>query len=531
MSSYGPAEPPRYNPRATGALARSPSEQLEPTRPLARSRSRRLHSRNDGDEPGRSSALFRVVSGIFTLLLLVMAIGGALALVLQNWVNVPGPLAASKALVIPKGEGVHDIAARLEREGIITDRRLFMAAYLIAKATRWGDGTRPLQLKAGDYEIPKAASIRSVIDIIGEGKTIAHRVTIPEGLTSYQIVERLKADPDLAGEIAQVPEEGSLLPETFSVQHATQRQTIIDKMQAGSRKQMEKLWAQRQKGLPFKTWEEAVVLASIIEKETGRNDERERVAAVFINRLRQNMPLQSDPTILYGINGGKTEWGRKILQSEIDQKTAHNTYQIRGLPPTPICNPGRAAIEAVLNPASTKEIFFVADGKGGHIFAETLKDHNVNVQKYRALEREKEKDAKAKAAASGATVATGPALPDKKADKSAASEKIVPEKAAPERPATEKPAAEKAVQDKSKNAGPPQPSKAAETPVPAKVASEKASLDKNKNAAPGEPDKAADKTTDRSKGAATPTGTRRRAANEDGAWSSTTEPTEPKAKH
>ena len=209
----------------------------------------------------------------------------------------------------------------------------------------------------------------------------------------------------------EVPPEGSLLPETFIVQRGAQRQAIIDNMRAESRKAMEKLWAQRQKGLPFKTWEEALVLASIVEKETGRNDERERVAAVFVNRLRQNMRLQSDPTILYGISGGKTVWSRPILKNEIAQKTAHNTYQIDGLPPTPICNPGRASIEAVLNPASTKDLYFVADGSGGHVFAETLKDHNANVQKWRALEkeREKEKEKAAKAAAPGAA----PPQPDK----------------------------------------------------------------------------------------------------------------------
>jgi len=160
-----------------------------------------------------------------------------------------------------------------------------------------------------------------------------------------------------------------------------------------ARKLMEKAWAQRKKDLPVKSWQEAVVLASIVEKETGRNDERERVAAVFINRLRQNMRLQSDPTILYGMAGGKTVWSRPILRSEIGQKTTHNTYQIDGLPPTPICNPGKAAIEAVLNPAETKDLYFVADGAGGHVFAETLKEHNANVLKWRALE----KDMKAKA--------------------------------------------------------------------------------------------------------------------------------------
>jgi UPF0755 protein len=412
MSIRRPVDP-RYTGRTPGALPRSPAERLEPTRPLSRS-SRGRRPARFSREPGRSSGFVRVVSGIFTLLVVCMALLGAGALLLQSWVTAPGPLRGGKAVVIPRGEGIHEIAARLEREGAVTDRRLFIAAYFMARVT--GDSSRPIQLKAGDYQIPREASVRNIIDILSEGKTILHRVSVPEGLTSHQIVERLKADPNLVGEIAEVPPEGVLLPDTFSVQRGEQRQTIIDNMRAQSRKLMDKVWVQRQKDLPFKTWEEAMVLASIVEKETGRNDERERVAAVFVNRLRQKMRLQSDPTILYGISTGKTVWNRPIMRSEIAQKTAHNTYQIDGLPPTPICNPGRAAIEAVLNPASSKDLYFVADGNGGHIFSETLKDHNTSVQKWRALEREardkeKEKDAKAekdsKAEKDGKGEATG----------------------------------------------------------------------------------------------------------------------------
>jgi UPF0755 protein len=399
-----------------------------------------------------------------------MAIVGAVALALHTWVNAPGPLAANKAVVVPKGEGVIEIAARLEREGAITDRRLFMAGYYMAKATSWGDNARRLQLKAGDYQIPQAASIRAIIDILSDGKTVTMRVTVPEGLTSHQIVERLKADPGLTGDIAEVPPEGTLLPETFIVQRGASRQSVVDKMREESRRLMERIWDQRQKGLPFKTWEEALVLASIVEKETGRNDERERVAAVFVNRLRQNMRLQSDPTILYGISGGKTMWGRPIMKADIVQRTAHNTYQIDGLPPTPICNPGRAAIEAVLNPASTKDLFFVADGNGGHLFSETLKDHNSNVQKWRVLEREsrekeakekeareskekeardaREKDADGKDKAGKAKAASPAPAASKAPDKSAPAktpEKAVPEKgskaaAVPAPPAAVKPA-------------------------------------------------------------------------------------------
>jgi UPF0755 protein len=392
MSNRRPAEP-QHSGRATGALPRSPAERLEPTRPAARARRGRRLSR--GPAAGSRGA-FRLVSGLFTLLLLLMVLAGAAALALQGWMDAPGPLTANRKVVIPKGEGTTEIAARLEREGVISNQWLFTAGYRLRS---WTGGGRPVSLKAGEYPIPKAASVRQVIDILVEGKTLTYRVTIPEGLTSYQIVEKLKSDPELSGEIAEVPQEGTLLPETFDFARGAQRQAVIDRMQAESRKLAEKLWAQRQKDLPLKTWQEALVLASIVEKETGRNDERERVAAVFVNRLRKGMKLDSDPTILYGIYGGKTMWerGRNIRQSEIAKKTAYNTYQIKGLPPTPICNPGRAAIEAVLNPARTKELFFVANGNEGHWFAETNEDHNANVQKYREIMRQRERE-KAKGA-------------------------------------------------------------------------------------------------------------------------------------
>jgi peptidoglycan lytic transglycosylase G len=346
----------------------------------------------------------RFLNGLLTVVLLLMVAVGGIAYYFDSQFDAPGPLDRTKVVVIPKGESTQEIAARLEREGVIGDRRLFVAGYLWAKFAAWLGGDKTVQLKAGDFEMRQSVSIQGVVDILSEGHTITYKVTIPEGLTSQQIVDRLLADPNLTGDIAAVPAEGSLLPETFIVQRGSPRQAVLDNMTAQSQKLMERVWAQRKKDLPIKSWEEALVLASIVEKETGRNDERARVAAVFYNRLRQNMRLQSDPTILYGLQGGKVAWGRPILKSEILQKTSHNTYQIDGLPPTPICNAGRAAIEAVLNPADTKDLFFVADGAGGHTFSETLKDHNSNVVKWRA----QEKEMKAKTAPANTTTNTTP---------------------------------------------------------------------------------------------------------------------------
>ena len=394
-----------------------------------------------------------------TFALLLMLLVGGLAYLFDSQIEAAGPLAGPKVVVIPKNEGAHEIASRLEREGVVTDRRLFIAGYLWAKFAAWLEGAKPVQLRAGDYAVKQNASIRQVIEQLTEGKTIAYKVTVPEGLTSHQIVERLKADANLAGDITAVPPEGALLPETFIVERGAPRQAILDRMQAESRRLLEKAWAQRKKDLPLKSLEEAVILASIVEKETGRNDERERVAAVFLNRLKQNMRLQSDPTILYGLTGGKTVWSRPIQKNEITQKTSHNTYQIDGLPPTPICNPGRASVEAVLNPADTNDLYFVADGTGGHVFAATLKDHNANVLKWRAAE----KDLKAKAAPAY-TPTTG-AAPATVGPKTRAVIRTAPaaKKAKPAAKGHDK------APEKAHNAAPAQPASAAKSPWAAKA--------------------------------------------------------------
>jgi len=363
-------------------VLRSPAEALEPTRPPARPlgpRSRR--------EMTRLRPALRALDGLLTLSLFVLGLAWAATLWIGTELDEPGPLREAKTIIVRKGEGAHEIARRLEADGIISSQHVFIAHYVARQIAGWS-GSKPLQLKAGEYELQPGISMRLIAELLGDGKSLLSRVTIPEGLTSYEIVERLKADPNLIGEVAAVPSEGSLLPDTYRFSRGMTRQALIELMQEERGRFLERAWANRQSDLPFKTPEEAMVLASIVEKETGRNDERSRIAAVFVNRLRRGMRLQSDPTILYGLSSGQVAWGRPIYKNEIQQKTPHNTYQIDGLPPTPICNPGRAAIEATLNPARTADLYFVADGTGGHVFSHTLKDHHAAVVNWRKVEKE-----------------------------------------------------------------------------------------------------------------------------------------------
>ncbi|MFV2035241.1 MAG: endolytic transglycosylase MltG, partial [Halocynthiibacter sp.] len=281
--------------------------------------------------------------------------------------------------------------AELERQGVIDDANIFVVGVIV-------NGKKGA-MKAGEYAIPAGASMARVMAILSEGKAIQFKVTIAEGLTSAQVVEILNAREDLTGAIKKIPEEGSLLPETYSYPRRTPRQEIINQMMRAQATVLEDLWASRAPGLPLKTPREAVILASIVEKETGKSGERRQVASVFVNRLKRNMRLQSDPTIIYGITGGKALLDRPIFQSDIDKPTPYNTYQINGLPPTPIANPGRAALEATLDPASTNYLFFVADGTGGHAFAVTLAEHTSNVARWRQIERRDRLDQEKKAAA------------------------------------------------------------------------------------------------------------------------------------
>jgi UPF0755 protein len=273
---------------------------------------------------------------------------------------------------------MRDIADILSRDGVIDQSWLFIGGVLVLKARE--------DLKAGEYEFKAHSTMRDVVATIVEGKVVAHQVSLPEGLTSQQIVARLLQDDVLAGDIKEIPREGSLLPDTYNFARGINREQMIQRMQQAQQRLLREVWDHRSPDLPLKTPEQLVVLASLVEKETGKPDERSRVAAVFVNRLKQKMRLQSDPTIIYGLVGGKGTLGRPIMKSEIEQPTPYNTYVIDGLPPGPIANPGRASLEAAANPARTRELYFVADGTGGHVFAETYEQHQRNVTRLRSIE-------------------------------------------------------------------------------------------------------------------------------------------------
>jgi UPF0755 protein len=362
--------------------AAAPIGRAEPSRITPRSARTRLEPERV-PQPSRPSRRARhpiVIAGnaVFTtIILLAVTAGIALAVGKQRFES-PGPLAEDRTVNIPRG-GMQDMADQLVREGVIDQKWVFIGGVLVTKSRD--------DLKSGEYLFHKNASLREVIDTISEGKVVQHQVTLPEGLTSEQMIARLLETDTLSGTIKEIPREGTILPETYRFTRGFPREQLVQRMQQTQRRTAQEIWDRRSPDLPVKTLEQLIVLASIVEKETGRGDERARVAAVFVNRLRQGMKLQSDPTIIYGLVGGKGTLGRPIMRSEIEQPTPYNTYVIAGLPPGPIANPGRAALEATANPSRTKELYFVADGSGGHAFAETLDQHQRNVARLRQLER------------------------------------------------------------------------------------------------------------------------------------------------
>ncbi|MEE2567185.1 endolytic transglycosylase MltG [Hyphobacterium marinum] len=326
--------------------------------------------------------LFGVLFGILGVLAMAtagVAAGG------WWWLNKEfaeaGPAAEETVVMLPRGSGLIRIANQLEDDGVITDARIFRAMVTIDGGDR--------DLRAGEYAVPAGASMQEIYDLLRSGETVRYPVTFAEGLTSAMIVRVVEAAEVLTGEIEAIPAEGTLLPETYLVDRGMARQELIDRMRADQQALLDALWEGRAENLPFDTREEAIILASIVEKETGVAEERPRVAAVFVNRLRRGMRLESDPTIIYGITQGEP-LGRGIRRSELDNAAnPYNTYHNDGLPPGPIANPGRDSIAAVLNPLDTNDLFFVADGTGGHAFAATYREHQRNVANWRRIERQR----------------------------------------------------------------------------------------------------------------------------------------------
>ena len=318
----------------------------------------------------------RRLGGLAVLLVVVLAVaGGGLLIYVLDRFEAPGPLRAESTIMVPRGAGLQSIAQLLAEQGIVADATLFVLGVRLE-----GDAQA---LKAGEYAIAAGSSMAEVAAVIASGATVVHRITVPEGLTTSEILSLLKDAEALDGSVSGSPAEGALLPETYHFHRGDQRAAVLARMGQSMERTLAEVWAARAENLPLKSPQEAVILASIIEKETGVDAERAVVAGVFVNRLRKGMPLQSDPTVVYGITEGKAPLGRALTRKDLATPTPYNTYQIRGLPPGPIANPGRASLEAAVNPAETDYFYFVADGNGGHAFAKTLSEHNRNVAKWR----------------------------------------------------------------------------------------------------------------------------------------------------
>ena len=320
-----------------------------------------------------------MASRVFTTLFVIVVLSGA-------WViwsyRGPGPAAkqgAATDIILPHGAGVGQIASTLKAARIIGSREVF---YLAAKL-----GGAGRHLKAGEYEFRSGQSMAEVLSDIEQGRVVKRFVAVPEGWTSDMAVEAVRAEPVLTGAV-EAPPEGSILPDSYQIHRGEDRSEVVGKMRAARDELLAQLWAGRAPDLPLKTPEDAVILASVVEKETGIPAERPRIAAVFENRLRVGMKLESDPTIIYAITKGRP-LGRGITMKELVTATPYNTYRITGLPPTPIANPGRASLAAVLNPPKSDELYFVANGTGGHTFASTYAEHAANVAKWRAIERQR----------------------------------------------------------------------------------------------------------------------------------------------
>jgi len=315
----------------------------------------------------------------------VMILGVAVAMVagylLWQSFGAPGPLAEPRTVIIERGSGVDEIADELARAGVIGNSYAFRIVTRIEGLSS--------RLKAGEFAFQPGASQRAVAEQIAAGRTVTRRLTIPEGLTTFQVLALVRAAQGMEGEITSMPQEGELLPDTYDYRWGDSRERFVQRIRRELTETLTGLWNARARDLPLRGPLDAVILASIVEKETALAAERPRVAAVFLNRLRRGMKLEADPTVIYGITQGRTTLDRPLSRADLQQRTQWNTYVVDGLPPTPIANPGRAALQAVLRPAQSDELFFVADGNGGHLFARTLQEHNANVARLREIERQR----------------------------------------------------------------------------------------------------------------------------------------------
>lgn len=326
-----------------------------------------------------------LVSLLILVAILALAFAGGAWVYLNNEMARTGPHIEAASFTINRGEGMSGVATRLEAQGVITN------AYVFRLAARLRQMDQAIQ--AGTYNLPARASANAILEQLVGGDVVQLRLTIPEGLTTAQILRRIEAAQTLDGEMPNTEiAEGVLLPDTYIFDVGTTREALLRRMQQAQSDLLAEAWPDRLADLPVTTPQEAIILASIVEKETGKAEERGLIAGLFTGRLQRGMRLESDPTIIYGISQGEPLYNRQgerrtLYRSEINRKTDWNTYQIDGLPKTPICNPGRDAILAVLNPPQTDYVFFVADGRGGHKFAETYREHQKNVADYRAYER------------------------------------------------------------------------------------------------------------------------------------------------
>jgi len=329
------------------------------------------------DAPKTTAQKKRVILP-YVLLLIVLATFFSGSLFFLS-LFLPASFTGEKTILVPRGSSAREIAKILDETEVLIHPLLFrLTSRLMAKD----------RLKAGEYAIKEGLNVLDITLLLREGKTVVRTLTIPEGLTSHDIVSLIQSSPALSGSIKDIPPEGSLWPETYRYSHGDSREGILARMRSDADTALAELWNRRYADLPFKTVAEALILASIVEKETGKKpEERPLVAGVFINRLRLRMPLQSDPTVIYALTGGAGSLGRSLTRADWMTPSPYNTYVNTGLPPSPICNPGRAAVEAVLHPNSSGFLYFVADGTGGHVFSSTLADHNKNVAAWRRLNR------------------------------------------------------------------------------------------------------------------------------------------------